>query len=107
MLCLSGITDLDRRLEINRRVTQNGGTYVKNIERPVRVTHLLCSGDEETNKMRYAQKFNKRKEAIIHLLWEEWFWDSLDYGGKQRLSTPTPLGSLFTMQVVSTRLGTK
>ncbi|KXN83795.1 S-M checkpoint control protein rad4 [Leucoagaricus sp. SymC.cos] len=82
VLCLSGITDVDRRVEINRLVTQNGGTYVKNLERPVRVTHLLCSGDEETEKMRYAEKFNKRKEAVIHLLWEEWFWDSLEFGGR-------------------------
>lgn len=81
VLCLSGITDLERRLQINKLVTQNGGTYVKNLERPVRVTHLLCSGDEETDKMRYAAKFNKRKEANIHLVWEEWFWDSLEFGG--------------------------
>ncbi|KAF5359827.1 hypothetical protein D9756_002948 [Leucocoprinus leucothites] len=82
VLCLSGITDVDRRVQINRLVTQNGGTYVKNLERPVKVTHLLCSGDEETEKMRYAEKFNERKEAVIHLVWEEWFWDSLDFGGR-------------------------
>ncbi|KAJ3570667.1 hypothetical protein NP233_g4252 [Leucocoprinus birnbaumii] len=82
VVCLSGITDVDRRVEINRLVTKNGGTYVKNIERPVKVTHLLCSGDEETEKMRYAEKFNQRKEAVIHLVWEEWFWDSLDFGGR-------------------------
>jgi len=82
VLCLSGITDLDRRVEINRLVTHHGGTYVKNLERPVKVTHLLCSGDEETEKMRYAEKFNNHKEAIIRLVWEEWFWDSLDFGGK-------------------------
>ena len=85
VLCLSGITDLDRHVEINCLVTQNGGTYVKNLEWPVKVTHLLCSGDEETEKMRYAEKFNNRKEAVIHLVWEEWFWDSLDFGGKFRI----------------------
>jgi DNA replication regulator DPB11 len=47
----------------------------------VRVTHLLCSGDEETEKMHYAQKFNERGEADIKLVWEEWFWDSLGFGG--------------------------
>jgi hypothetical protein len=60
----------------------NEGTYLKNLERPVKVTHLLCSGDEETDKMRYAEKFNSRGEAKIHLVWEEWFWDSLDFGGR-------------------------
>lgn len=62
-------------------MTQQGGKYVKNIERPVRVTHLLCSGDEETEKMHYACKFNERGEADIKLVWEEWFWDSLGFGG--------------------------
>ena len=80
-MCVSGIEDLDRRTAINRTVTQHGGKYVKNIERPVRVTHLLCSGDEETEKMLYARKFNERGEADITLVWEEWFWDSLDFGG--------------------------
>jgi DNA replication regulator DPB11 len=47
----------------------------------VRVTHLLCSGDEETEKMHYARKFNERGEADIKLIWEEWFWDSLGFGG--------------------------
>ncbi|KAF9450451.1 hypothetical protein P691DRAFT_725915 [Macrolepiota fuliginosa MF-IS2] len=82
VLCVSGIADVQRRTQINRLVTENGGTYVKNIERPVKVTHLLCSGDDETDKMRYAEKFNKRKEASIRLVWEEWFWDSFDFGGR-------------------------
>ena len=47
----------------------------------MRVTHLLCSGDEETEKMHYACKFNERGEADIKLVWEEWFWDSLGFGG--------------------------
>lgn len=81
-LCVSGVEDLDRRAAINRTVTQHGGKYVKNIERPVRVTHLLCSGDEETEKMLYAHKFNERGEADIKLVWEEWFWDSLGFGGR-------------------------
>lgn len=62
-------------------MTQNHGAYLQNLERPVKVTHLLCSGDEETEKMRYAEKFNSRGEAKIHLVWEEWFWDCLEFGG--------------------------
>ena len=31
--------------------------------------------------MNYARKFNERGEADIKLVWEEWFWDSLDFGG--------------------------
>ncbi|KAH0833426.1 hypothetical protein J3R83DRAFT_12539 [Lanmaoa asiatica] len=95
ILSLSGIEDVHRRTEINRLVTAHQGVYLKNLERPVRVTHLLCSGDAETDKIKYAEKFNKRKEAHIHLVWEEWFWDSLEFGGrfderKYQVSRPRP-----------------
>jgi DNA replication regulator DPB11 len=82
IVCPSGITDITRRTQISKLVTAHDGHYLKNLERPVKVTHLLCSGDEETDKMRYAEKFNGRGEARIHLVWEEWFWDSLDFGGR-------------------------
>ncbi|KAI6039915.1 hypothetical protein EDC04DRAFT_3003286 [Pisolithus marmoratus] len=81
-LSLSGIDDVDRCAEISRLFTAEQGVYVRNIERPVKVTHLLCSGDVETDKMRYAERFNRRGEANIHLVWEEWFWDCLDFGGR-------------------------
>ena len=32
--------------------------------------------------MRYAEKFNNKGEAKIFLVWEEWFWDSLEFGGR-------------------------
>ena len=82
VVCPSGITDITRRTQISKTLRKHDGTYLKDLERPVRVTHLLCSGDEETEKMRYAEKFNAKGEAKIHLIWEEWFWDSLDFGGR-------------------------
>ncbi|KAG6871928.1 hypothetical protein C0995_014791 [Termitomyces sp. Mi166 len=82
VLCPSGIDEIVRRTQINQLVTEHGGVYLKNLERPVRVTHLLCSGDQETDKMKYAEKFNSRGEANVHLVWEEWFWDSLEFGGR-------------------------
>ncbi|KAH6909345.1 hypothetical protein BKA70DRAFT_1278254 [Coprinopsis sp. MPI-PUGE-AT-0042] len=81
VLCFSGITDSHRRAQIMKIVNENGGTFTK-LERPVRVTHLLCSGDEQTDKMKMAERFNAKGEARIHLVWEEWFWDSLDFGGR-------------------------
>jgi DNA replication regulator DPB11 len=81
VLASSGIESTERRLQINKLVTEQKGVYVKNIERPVKVTHLLCSGDEDTEKMKYAKKFNERGEADIKLVWEEWFWDCLIFGG--------------------------
>ena len=34
--------------------------------------------------MKYAEKFNKQREAKIWLVWEEWFWDSVEFGGRFR-----------------------
>jgi DNA replication regulator DPB11 len=82
VMTLSGIDDVVQQTRISRLLTQQDGSFVMNLERPVKVTHLLCSGNEETEKMRYAGKFNARKEANIHLVWEEWFWDSLEFGGE-------------------------
>ncbi|KAL1739454.1 hypothetical protein HDZ31DRAFT_2667, partial [Schizophyllum fasciatum] len=82
VICVSGIEDIDRRVEINKLVNQNGGSFRKDLQRPVDVTHLLCSGDETTDKMHYAEKFNQRGETDIKLVWEEWFWDCLEFGGR-------------------------
>ncbi|EPS93530.1 hypothetical protein FOMPIDRAFT_101949 [Fomitopsis schrenkii] len=97
VLCLSGIDDMERRAQINRLVTKHGGKYVKIIERPVKVTHLVCGSatEDETDKMKYAQKFNQRGEANIRIVWEEWFWDSIDFGGRfgeaaYKVSNPRP-----------------
>ena len=101
VVTLTGIPSVERRMEINRLVTKHGGSYVKNLERPVKVTHLICSRDlphttgdgedvevqdgpwasEKSEKMIYAEKFNDRGEANIHIIWEEWLWDCLTYGG--------------------------
>ncbi|KAI0656497.1 hypothetical protein C8Q70DRAFT_1012254 [Cubamyces menziesii] len=97
VLCVSGIEDVNRRMEINREVTKGGGVYVKQIERPVRVTHLLCANtsDGESEKVRYAEKFNRMGEANIQIVWEDWFWDSLRFGGRfdeeaYKVSNPRP-----------------
>lgn len=84
VVCVSGIGDVARRLEIHQEVTKGGGTYVKQLERPVKVTHLLCgnTSEAESEKVRYAQKFNDMREAQIHIVWEDWFWDSLRFGGR-------------------------
>ncbi|OBZ72552.1 hypothetical protein A0H81_07422 [Grifola frondosa] len=97
VLTVSGIEDVERRIEINRKLTREGGTYTKNLERPVRVTHLLCASTmgEVSEKMKYAEKFNQKGEANIHIIWEDWFWDSLRFGGRfneeaYKVSNPPP-----------------
>ena len=80
-VCPSGI-DMAQRTRIHEAVTRHEGVYYNKLERPVRVTHLLCSGEERTDKIKYAEKFNTTGEASIHIVWEEWFWDCLTFGGR-------------------------
>lgn len=80
---MSETADSQYRTDIIQQLKDNDGTYLENLERPVKTTHILCSGSEETEKMRYARRFNQRGEANIHLVWEEWFWDSLEFGGNK------------------------
>ncbi|VDB87304.1 unnamed protein product, partial [Peniophora sp. CBMAI 1063] len=106
ILCLSGFTSLDQRTEINRLVTKHGGAYVKELRRPVKVTHLLCTGEEETDKMRYARRFNQAGEANIKLVWEEWFFDCIRYGGRfneepYSVDLPRPLPKPLTQPTPS------
>ncbi|KAF7331558.1 hypothetical protein MKEN_00035100 [Mycena kentingensis (nom. inval.)] len=102
VVCMSGIPQ-DRRAQIAKKVLEHGGKWYPVIERPVRVTHLLCGGKDETDKMKYAERFNRRKEADIKLVWEEWLWDCIEYKGrleeerysiqqprKERLPIPPP-----------------
>ncbi|KAJ7174293.1 hypothetical protein C8R46DRAFT_1080567 [Mycena filopes] len=85
-VCITGIENIVRRTNINKAVTAAGGAYVKDLVRPVCVTHLLCSGEAEfeTEKMCYAEKFNRAGKANppIQIVWEKWFWDSLELGGQ-------------------------
>ncbi|KAI0084130.1 hypothetical protein BDY19DRAFT_973992 [Irpex rosettiformis] len=96
-LSLSGIEDEEKKEEIIRRVQEEGGSYVENIKRPVKVTHLLCTSsiNDPTDQMRYAAKFNRQREADIKMVWLEWFWDCLKVGGRcdeeaYNISSPRP-----------------
>ncbi|KAJ7291182.1 BRCT domain-containing protein [Mycena rebaudengoi] len=82
-VCVSGISSILRRTQINKVVIAHGGTYVAALERPVRITHLLC-GDEETDAVQYVEKFNRTGEADPHIqvVWEEWLWDCVEFGGR-------------------------
>ncbi|KAF9790343.1 hypothetical protein BJ322DRAFT_1035700 [Thelephora terrestris] len=107
VIALSGVDDANRQKQINQLITYNEGIFAENIERPVKVTHLLCSGDEKTENMKYAEKFNNLGEANIKLVWEEWFWDCIHFGGRwpednylvtnprpeQKQATPPPRSS--------------
>ncbi|KAJ7576872.1 hypothetical protein C8J56DRAFT_1031650 [Mycena floridula] len=105
-VCPSGIDDTQRRTQIHKLIVKEEGAYSRDLVRPVVVTHLLCSGDQITDKMRYAEKFNQRKEAKIHIVWEEWFWDCLDFGGRfdeaaYLIQEPRPERKSLTMPPIS------
>ncbi|KZT29900.1 hypothetical protein NEOLEDRAFT_1084778 [Neolentinus lepideus HHB14362 ss-1] len=82
ILTLSGVDDPKHRGQIQGFVRKEGGAYVKDLTRLTKVTHLLCAGDDITDKMRYAEKFNEKEGANIKVVWEEWFWDCLEFGGQ-------------------------
>ncbi|KAF9496678.1 AAA-domain-containing protein [Pleurotus eryngii] len=81
VLCPTGV-DAVRRAQIRSLVTAHGGTYVASLQ--AHVTHLLCVGGEETDKMRYAEKAYSTGEVRPPILQvrEEWFWDSLQIGAR-------------------------
>ncbi|KAF7313236.1 hypothetical protein MKEN_01010300 [Mycena kentingensis (nom. inval.)] len=82
VLCISTIPS-NRRKNMLDALVENGGAYVDAIQRPVRVTHLLVGGQgEESEEKLQAEKFNATREAAIMLVWEEWFWDSIEHGGR-------------------------
>lgn len=65
---------------------------MKDITRPVKVTHLICGSgiSDGSEKVKYAERFNANREADIQIIWEEWFWDSVNATG---LSIYIPLSS--------------
>ena len=71
VLSFSGQENHKRQAELMQILTANDGVYLDNLERPIKIMHILCSEDEETDKMHYARKFNQCGEANIHLIWEE------------------------------------
>lgn len=81
-LCLTGFEDVQERLRLHQLVAKNGGVYSKGFEPSV--THLLVCGDSaESIKTQTALKLNKTRarENQIHVIWEDWLWDSIEYQG--------------------------
>jgi hypothetical protein len=85
-------------------IQANGGLFAKDLDRDV--THVLICGDTvgreplelgsrivESEKAMWARKINseRKKKAsqkhgdkdveLIHVIWEEWFWDCMTYEG--------------------------
>ena len=88
-ISLTGIADLDTRGQLHSLTKASGGQFVKDLGSGSKVTHIVC-GEERgedidergwSKKMQFAERYNATHSKKIQLVWEEWFWDCLEFGG--------------------------
>jgi hypothetical protein len=86
--------NIKHRDAIGQGIVKHGGTYQKALQ-GIQVTHLLCGGDGDggtSEKISIAGKYNEMQArkgsdaAPIHIVWEEWFWDCIEFGGRNCVS---------------------
>lgn len=92
-LCITGVEDVAMRGKMYKLIEHFDGGYSKGLSQ--NCTHLIC-GTAESEKITWAQSVNdgRRKarkgkssavgeegEVMIHIVWEEWFWDCIEFGG--------------------------
>lgn len=83
-LCITGLHDLETRERIAVLLKEHGGVCVKSFDSSC--THLLCS-ESASEKIARAKQTNRDKgRKKIHVIWEEWFWDCLEFNGKRVLN---------------------
>ncbi|KAF8311721.1 hypothetical protein DL93DRAFT_2168828 [Clavulina sp. PMI_390] len=125
-ICVSGENRMEMRHQIARLISDQGGVYLKDLNDTA--THLLIFGDGQSledddiqtakfnwavqrnaglNQLRKIRDDDIRKRRIvddeeppndIHIIWSEWFWDCLTFGGRhpecdyivQATTRPTP-----------------
>lgn len=88
-LCLTAIDNVQKRKQIRKQLEKNGGTYVDALGKDSQLTHLLCGPDREgnaddkgfTSKMQFVEKYNRSSDEKVNLVWEDWFWDCLEFKG--------------------------
>ncbi|KLO18561.1 hypothetical protein SCHPADRAFT_844830 [Schizopora paradoxa] len=86
---LTGISNPDTRVQIVKQTKSQGGQYVKDLV-SAKVTHLVCGSDRGedvdergwSKKMQYINQLNATRDEKVHIVWEEWFWDCLEFGGQ-------------------------
>ncbi|KAF8589879.1 hypothetical protein K439DRAFT_1657707 [Ramaria rubella] len=81
-LCLTGMEDLAMRTKIHTLLMKQGGVYLKSLGNTA--THLLCCASDNSPKITWAKDYNRTQArgGGIRLVWEEWLWDSLEFGGR-------------------------
>ncbi|KAF8526261.1 hypothetical protein BU17DRAFT_62242 [Hysterangium stoloniferum] len=80
-LCLTGMDNVGMRSKMQVLLIQEGGVYMKSLD--TSVTHLLCCASNSSDKIQWSKEYNQKfKSRKIQMVWEEWFWDSLEFGGR-------------------------
>lgn len=69
------------RSKIHTLLANENGVYLKSLDKTA--THLLSCALEETPKIKWANDYNRTQSDIdkIHIVWDEWFWDCLEFRG--------------------------
>ncbi|GJJ08723.1 hypothetical protein Clacol_002942 [Clathrus columnatus] len=79
-LCITGMRDAESRERVAEIIEKQGGTHLRSLNAPV--THLLCS-IPTSEKISRAKEINGKKGmGTIRIIWEEWFWDCLEFHGR-------------------------
>ena len=87
-MIITAIHDIEVRNDIRKRLEKGGGVCVEGFRKDFLPTHLLCGPDRDagngsglTEKMRAVQKLNSKVENKVHMVWDDWFWDCLNFKG--------------------------
>lgn len=84
-LCITGMEDINSRNKIHALVAKEGGVYAKSLD--ATVTHLLCRVSDSSAKLQWAWNYNQTQSNQISIVWEEWFWDSIEFRGTWKHSS--------------------
>jgi DNA replication regulator DPB11 len=73
------------RVRIHKLVEKNGGLYSKGFD--ASITHLVCGQSNVSDKVTAARQYNQTrpKESHVRIVWDEWFWDCVEFNGASSL----------------------
>jgi DNA replication regulator DPB11 len=80
-LCITGMEDIALRNKVHVWLEREGGVYLKSLN--ATATHLLCCVPDTSAKLKWTRDYNRTRSQTgrIRIVWEEWFWDCIEFGG--------------------------
>ncbi|KAF8512497.1 hypothetical protein JB92DRAFT_2928157 [Gautieria morchelliformis] len=81
-LCITGMEDIALRNKVHAWLAKEGGVYLKSLN--ATATHLLCCVSDTSAKLKWTRDHNRTQSQTdqIRIVWEEWFWDCIEFGGR-------------------------